>query len=76
MFPEDVVLPEKPKLKFIEKVPNLKRVRKEMKKLRDIRGQAKTGNDFTTGQYAIVVSAFILSLHSCYCCLEQEGYIK
>lgn len=50
----DVVLPEKPKLKFINKVPNLKRVRKEMKKLRDIRGQAKAANDFTTGQYAIV----------------------
>ncbi|KAG7240467.1 hypothetical protein INR49_026856 [Caranx melampygus] len=54
MFSEDVVLPEKPKLKFMNKVPNLKRVRKEMKRLRDIRGQAKTANDFTTGLYAIV----------------------
>ncbi|XP_037104124.1 39S ribosomal protein L16, mitochondrial [Syngnathus acus] len=50
----DVVLPEKPKLKFLNKVPNLKKAKKEMKKLRDIRGPAQTANTFTTGQYAIV----------------------
>ncbi|TKS70286.1 39S ribosomal protein L16, mitochondrial [Collichthys lucidus] len=50
----DVVLPEKPKLKFMEKVPNLKKAKKEMKNLRDIRGPAQTANSFTTGQYAIV----------------------
>ncbi|XP_053174459.1 39S ribosomal protein L16, mitochondrial [Scomber japonicus] len=50
----DVVLPEKPKLKFMKKVPNFKKARKEMKKLRDIQGPAKTGTDFTTGEYAIV----------------------
>ncbi|KAM9366429.1 large ribosomal subunit protein uL16m [Symphorus nematophorus] len=50
----DVVLPEKPKLKFVNKVPNLKKAKKEMKKLRDIRGPAKAANTFTTGQYAVV----------------------
>ncbi|KAG8001623.1 39S ribosomal protein L16, partial [Nibea albiflora] len=53
--PEDVVLPEKPKLKFMNKVPNLKKAKKEIKNLRDIRGPAQTANSFTTGQYAIVV---------------------
>ncbi|KAM4630296.1 large ribosomal subunit protein uL16m [Polymixia lowei] len=50
----DVVLPEKPKLKFLNKVPNFKKAKKEMKKLRDIQGPAKAANAFTTGQYAIV----------------------
>lgn len=53
---EDVVLPEKPKLKFMDKVPNLIKAKKERKKLWDIQGPARTGNTFTTGQYAIVVS--------------------
>lgn len=60
---EDVVLPAKPKLKFLNKVPNLKKAKKEMKKLRDIRGPAKAANTFTTGRYAIVVSAFIFCKH-------------
>lgn len=55
----DVVLPEKRKLKFLNKVPNFKTPKKEMKRLRDIQGPAKRANTFTTGQYAIVVSAFI-----------------
>ncbi|KAJ8350963.1 hypothetical protein SKAU_G00260930 [Synaphobranchus kaupii] len=50
----DVVLPERPKLKFMNKVPNLKKVKKEMKNLNDIRGPAKNGTAFTTGQYGIV----------------------
>lgn len=50
----DVVLPEKPKLKFMNKVPNLKKPKKEMKRLHDIQGPAKSANTFTTGQYAIV----------------------
>ncbi|XP_068595975.1 large ribosomal subunit protein uL16m isoform X1 [Brachionichthys hirsutus] len=49
-----VVLPERPKLKVLEKVPNLAKVRREMKNLQDIQGPAKTGDAFTTGQYAIV----------------------
>lgn len=50
----DVVLPERPKLKFVNKVPNLKKAKKEMKKLRDIQGPARGGHTFTNGQYAIV----------------------
>ncbi|XP_061597642.1 39S ribosomal protein L16, mitochondrial [Cololabis saira] len=49
-----VVLPAKPKLKYMNKVPNLKKAKKEAKKLRDIQGPAKTANAFMTGQYAIV----------------------
>lgn len=55
-----MVLPDKPKLKFLNKVPNLKKAKKEAKKLWDIQGPAKSANTFTTGQYAIVVGAFIL----------------
>ncbi|XP_064817971.1 large ribosomal subunit protein uL16m-like isoform X1 [Oncorhynchus masou masou] len=50
----EVVLPERPKLKFLNKVPNFKKARKEMKKLRDIQGPAQTANTFTKGQYGIV----------------------
>ena len=63
-FSEDVVLPEKPKLKFMNKVPNLKKAKKEMKRLRDIQGPAKTANSFTSGQYAIVVSGYVFCRHS------------
>lgn len=53
----DVVLPEKPKLKFINKVPNYKKAKKEMKRLRDIQGPTKGADKFTgKGQYGIVVS--------------------
>lgn len=57
---EDVVLPDRPKLKFLNKVPNFKKAKKESKKLQDIQGPAQTSNTFTTGQFAIVVSAFIV----------------
>ncbi|XP_041791890.1 39S ribosomal protein L16, mitochondrial [Chelmon rostratus] len=50
----DVVLPEKPKLKFMNKVPDVVKPRREMKKLWDIQGPSKSANSFTTGQYAIV----------------------
>ncbi|XP_072512945.1 large ribosomal subunit protein uL16m isoform X1 [Salminus brasiliensis] len=56
-LPQDysgVVLPEKPKLKFLNKVPNFKKAKKEMKRLRDIQGPANGANTFTSGQYAIV----------------------
>ena len=53
-----MVLPEKPKLKFINKVPNFKKAKKEMKRLKDIQGPAKGADKFTEkGQYGIVVSA-------------------
>uniref|UniRef100_A0A1A8FR22 Large ribosomal subunit protein uL16m n=1 Tax=Nothobranchius korthausae TaxID=1143690 RepID=A0A1A8FR22_9TELE len=50
----DVFMPLKPKLKFLDKVPNLIKAKKEMKKLRDIQGPTKTANTFVKGQYAIV----------------------
>ncbi|KAL7852745.1 hypothetical protein SRHO_G00185300 [Serrasalmus rhombeus] len=50
----DVVLPDKPKLKFLNKVPNLKKAKKEMKRLCDIQGPTKGASTFTTGQYAVV----------------------
>ncbi|XP_062383680.1 39S ribosomal protein L16, mitochondrial [Sardina pilchardus] len=51
----DVVLPEKPKLKFINKVPNYKKAKKEMKRLKDIQGPTKGADKFTEkGQYGIV----------------------
>lgn len=57
--PKDVVLPEKPKLKFMNKVPDVVKPRREMKKLWDIQGPSKSANSFTTGQYAIVVSSVV-----------------
>ncbi|NP_001007765.2 large ribosomal subunit protein uL16m [Danio rerio] len=50
----DVELPEKPKLKFMEKVPNLKQAKKEMKRLRDIQGPSRTATKFSQGQYGIL----------------------
>lgn len=50
----DAFLPEKPKLKFLNKVPNFKKAKKEMKRLRDIQGPAKTATTFNHGQYGIV----------------------
>jgi len=50
----DVVLPPRPKLKFLDKIPKLKKAKKEGKRLSDIQGPANAGNDFTTGEYAIV----------------------
>lgn len=49
----DVVIPEKPKLKFMNKVPTTP-AKKEMKCLRDIRGPATQDTTFTTGQYGIL----------------------
>lgn len=50
----DVVLPDRVKLKFLNKVPNLKKSKREAKRLWDIQGPAKAANTFTKGQYAIV----------------------
>ncbi|XP_051890811.1 39S ribosomal protein L16, mitochondrial [Pristis pectinata] len=51
---DDVIIPEKPKLKFYNKVPNYKKPRRWMKRLGDIRGPATRANNITLGQYAIV----------------------
>ncbi|XP_032898621.1 39S ribosomal protein L16, mitochondrial [Amblyraja radiata] len=50
----DVIIPEKPKLKFMNKVPNYKKARRWMKRLGDIRGPATQANNIAWGQYAIV----------------------
>ncbi|KPP72932.1 39S ribosomal protein L16, mitochondrial-like [Scleropages formosus] len=49
-----VVMPERTKLKFMDKVPTLKKVRREMKRLKDISGPERKLNTFTTGHYGIV----------------------
>lgn len=50
----DVVLPKRVKLKFLNKVPNLKKAKKEPKKLWDIRGPAQSATNFTVGNYGIL----------------------
>ncbi|XP_029947436.1 golgin-45 isoform X3 [Salarias fasciatus] len=50
----DVVMPEKVKLKFLSKVPNLSKAVKEPKRLRDIRGPEPGETTFKTGQYGIL----------------------
>lgn len=55
---KDVVLPDRRKLKFVNKMPNFKNAKKEMKNLKDIQGPATTANAFTKGEFAIVVSGF------------------
>lgn len=50
----DVVLPKRVKLKFLNKVPNFKKAKKEPKKLRDIQGPARSATSFTTGEYGIL----------------------
>ncbi|NXY83042.1 RM16 protein, partial [Alcedo cyanopectus] len=57
MLPPDysgIVFPEKAKLKFMEKVPAVPKVRREPRRLRDIRGPAQQGTEFTQGQYGIL----------------------
>ncbi|XP_043939939.1 39S ribosomal protein L16, mitochondrial [Protopterus annectens] len=50
----DIIMPERQKLKFMDKVPNLKKPKKEPKRLSDIRGPTREASDFTLGQYGIV----------------------
>lgn len=53
----DVSIPEKPKLRFIERVPLVPKVRREPKNLRDIRGPSTEATEFTEGSFAILVSS-------------------
>lgn len=50
----DVVLPEKTKLRFLNKVPNLKKAKRQMKRLHHIQGPTKEARGFTAGNYGIV----------------------
>ncbi|XP_053306032.1 39S ribosomal protein L16, mitochondrial [Spea bombifrons] len=45
---------DRQKLKFVNKVPDLVKVKKEPKNLQDIRGPALEGREFQEGQYGIV----------------------
>uniref|UniRef100_A0A8C9FLZ7 Large ribosomal subunit protein uL16m n=1 Tax=Pavo cristatus TaxID=9049 RepID=A0A8C9FLZ7_PAVCR len=49
-----ITLPERPKLKFMEKVPAVPKARREPRQLRDIRGPSQVATDFTQGQYGIL----------------------
>lgn len=49
-----VGMKDRPKLKFVNKVPDLLQVKKEPKNLRDIRGPTTTGREFQEGNYGIV----------------------
>ncbi|XP_042640658.1 LOW QUALITY PROTEIN: 39S ribosomal protein L16, mitochondrial [Tyto alba] len=50
----DITFPEKTKLRFMEKVPAVPKVRREPRRLRDIRGPSRQATDFTEGQYGIL----------------------
>ncbi|XP_028593830.2 large ribosomal subunit protein uL16m isoform X1 [Podarcis muralis] len=49
-----ITIPEKNKLKFVERMPAVPKVRREFKNLRDIRGPSKEATEFTEGQYGIL----------------------
>ncbi|XP_069484998.1 large ribosomal subunit protein uL16m [Ambystoma mexicanum] len=49
-----ITLPERQKLKFLDKAPNVQKVVKEMKNLNDIRGPYSKVETFTEGQYGIL----------------------
>ncbi|NXO43426.1 RM16 protein, partial [Locustella ochotensis] len=49
-----ITIPEKPKLKFVDKVPAVPKVLREPRRLRDIRGPSQEATDFTQGQYGIL----------------------
>ncbi|XP_062489932.1 large ribosomal subunit protein uL16m, partial [Pezoporus occidentalis] len=52
--PPGIVIPEKPKLKFMEKAPAVPKVRREPRRLRDIRGPSRVATDFIEGQFGIL----------------------
>ena len=52
-----VSIPEKPKLRFVERAPLVPKVRREPKNLRDIRGPSTEATEFTEGTFAILVSS-------------------
>nr|XP_060627483.1 large ribosomal subunit protein uL16m [Anolis sagrei ordinatus] len=49
-----ITIPEKPKLKFVDKAPAVPKVRRERKNLNDIRGPSTEATEFTEGQYGIL----------------------
>uniref|UniRef100_A0A8D2DGW6 Large ribosomal subunit protein uL16m n=1 Tax=Sciurus vulgaris TaxID=55149 RepID=A0A8D2DGW6_SCIVU len=51
---EDVSIPEKSKLKFVERVPLVPKVRREPENLSDIQGPSTEASEFTKGNFAIL----------------------
>ncbi|OBS66992.1 hypothetical protein A6R68_04473, partial [Neotoma lepida] len=51
---EDVSIPERSKLKFVERVLLVPKVRREPKNLKDIRGPSAEATEFTEGNFAIL----------------------
>lgn len=49
-----ITIPEKPKLKFLEKAPNLPKAIRQPRSLRDICGPSREATEFTEGQYGIL----------------------
>ncbi|KAM6074281.1 large ribosomal subunit protein uL16m [Chlamydotis macqueenii] len=49
-----ITFPERTKLKFMEKAPAVPKVKREPRRLRDIRGPSREATDFTQGQYGIL----------------------
>ncbi|NXA44173.1 RM16 protein, partial [Eudromia elegans] len=52
--PAGVTMPERTKLKFMEKAPAVPKARREPRALRDIRGPSREATDFAEGQYGIL----------------------
>ncbi|KAM6325772.1 large ribosomal subunit protein uL16m [Alca torda] len=49
-----ITFPERTKLKFMDKVPAVPKVKREPRQLRDIRGPSHEATEFTQGQYGIL----------------------
>ncbi|KAG8505719.1 LOW QUALITY PROTEIN: 39S ribosomal protein L16, mitochondrial, partial [Galemys pyrenaicus] len=54
LSPTNVSIPERPKLRFVERVPLVPKIRREHKNLRDIQGPSTEATEFTEGNFAIL----------------------
>ncbi|XP_028915668.1 39S ribosomal protein L16, mitochondrial [Ornithorhynchus anatinus] len=51
---EDISIPDKPKLKFVERMPLVPKTRREPRNLSDIRGPSTEATEFTEGDFGIL----------------------
>ncbi|XP_038620596.1 39S ribosomal protein L16, mitochondrial [Tachyglossus aculeatus] len=51
---EDVSIPDKPKLRFVERMPLVPKTRREPRNLSDIRGPSTEATEFTEGNFGIL----------------------
>lgn len=51
---EDISIPEKPKIRFVERAPFVPKVRRESKNLTDIYGPSTEATEFTEGSFSIL----------------------